>query len=689
MSRLTSLWRNLVHRERVEQELNNELHVAFGLMVDENVRAGMRPEDARRAARLEFGAVELVKEHVRDIRAGAFADVIRQDLRYATRMLRRNPLFTLTAALSLAIGIGANTTIFTVANGLLFHTPVGMTQPDRLVDIIDTQGGPGLQHSYPDYLDLRNRATSLEGMYATQLVAEPMSMGASSGAERVSGKGATVNYFTVLGVRPAVGRLFGPGDSEQPEASPIVVLSYNFWTRRFNSDSSIVGRPLQLNNRPFTVVGVAPKGFQGTNITATDLWIPLGMLSGATNALSRRELTAFAIGGRLKPETSVVQAAAELDTIGRGLDRDSANSNRNRRLRAVTSASIPGGVVVPVTGFLALLMGIVSLVLIIACANLAGVLLARATARRREMAVHVAVGAGRARLVRQLLTETIMLFILGGASGFLLARGMTSLLVSLLPALPVPIDVSLALDIRIIAFTTGLSLIAALSSGLAPALHASRIDVVSALKGESHDSKGHSRLRNGFVTAQVSVSILLVVSAGLLVRGLQSASSFDRGFDPRGVELVSLDLSLGGYNDATGPVFTRQLLERIRQLPGVLGATIASTSQISDGIRSASLSVPGVVASNAEPSLYAEWAVAEPGYFAAMRIPLVKGRDFSAADRNGTQPVAIVAETVARRLWPGEDPIGSTSCFRRAGRIDRIRYRVWYGRYRLSEWHGT
>ena len=336
----------------------------------------------------------------------------------------------------------------------------------------------------------------------------------------------------------------------------------------------------------------------------------------------------------------------------------------------MTSSSIPGSVVLPVAGFLALLMGIVTLVLVIACANLASVLLVRATARRREMAVRVAVGAGRARLVRQLLTETMMLFVLGGASGLLLARGMTSLLVSLLPALPVPIDVSLALDIRIIAFTTGLSLIAALSAGLAPALHASRIDVVSALKDESQDPKGRSRLRNIFVTAQVSLSILLVVSAGLLVRGLQRASSFDPGFDPKGVELVSLDLSLGGYTDATGPVFTRQLLDRIRQLPGVQAATMASTSQISDGIRSASLSVPGSVASNAEPPLYAEWGVAEPGYFAVMRIPLVKGRDFSAADRNGAQPVAIVAETVARRLWPGEDPIGK-SFLLQEGRANR------------------
>ena len=184
-----------------------------------------------------------------------------------------------------------------MANGLFFHTPTGVSRADRLVDIIDTERGLGLQHSYPDYLDLRERAKSLEGLYATQLVAEPMSMGASSGAERVSGKGATVNYFTVLGVRPEIGRLFGAGDNEQPGASPIVVLSHGFWMRRFNHDSSIVGRTLEINNRPFTVVGVAPKGFQGTNVTATDLWIPLGMLSGATAALSRRELTAFAMVG--------------------------------------------------------------------------------------------------------------------------------------------------------------------------------------------------------------------------------------------------------------------------------------------------------------------------------------------------------------------------------------------------------
>ncbi|MGB7218788.1 MAG: ABC transporter permease [Vicinamibacterales bacterium] len=657
-SRLRALWQNLLHRDRMERDLDDEVRSTFELLAAEKVRAGMRPEDARRAAMLEIGGVEAVKEQVRDVKAGALVETLLQDVRYAARLLRRNPLFTLTAALSLTIGIGANTTVFTVANALLFRDPPGVADPGRLVDIGRSQDGAGFDNgSYPNYLDVRDRATTLDGVYAYRLGAEPMSLGNADGAERIFGDVVTANYFTVLGARSAAGRLFGPGDSDEPGKSPIVVLSHGFWTRRFNQDPAIVGRTLQLNGQPFVVVGVASEGFHGTSVLGGDVWIPIGMVSAVMPSRSADILTSrpsvwLVMGGRLKPGVSASQAAAELDLIGRTLEREYPDENRGKGLRLLASAPIPGNSGV-VAGFLALLTAIVSLVLVIACANVAGVLLARATARRREIAVRLAIGAGRGRLVRQLLTETTMLFVLGGAGGLLMARGLTSFILSQLPALPVPVDVSLTLDGRVIAFTVGLSLVAALLSGLVPALQSSRAEVVSALKDDAQVPHGRSRLRHVFVVGQVALSIVLVVAAGLFVRALQRAGSIDPGFDPRGVEVASFDFSLAGYTNATGPIFARELVDRVRGLPGVRSASLTRVLPLAgSGLGLGPLTAPG-----GQP-FSADWNIVEAEYFETMRIQLVSGRDFSAGDRDGTQPVAIVGELAAGRFWPGQDAVG-------------------------------
>jgi predicted permease len=307
-------------------------------------------------------------------------------------------------------------------------------------------------------------------------------------------------------------------------------------------------------------------------------------------------------------------------------------------------------------------MSVVSLVLVIACANVAGVLLARATARRREIAVRLAIGAGRARLIRQLITETTLLFVLGGAAGLLLARGMTSLLISVLPSLPLPVDVSLPLDGRVVLWTTGLSLVAAILSGLAPALQASKADVVSALKDDPQGPSDRSRLRHAFVIAQVAFSVLLVASAGLLVRALRNASAVDLGFDPRGVEVTSLDLSLAGYTRTTGPLFVRELADRVRELPSVQAATLAQLVPMGGGMRMCcGITVPGATPPNGQRFFEPNWNVVEPAYFATLRIPVLAGRDFNDADRNGTQPVAIVGAAAARQFWPNasaQDVVG-------------------------------
>ena len=566
--------------------------------------------------------------------------------------------------MSLAIGIGANTTVFTVANALLLQPPPGVIDPSRLVDIGTTRGGVGFgPSSYPDYLDLRQRATTFESVYAYSRFPQAMSLGGAGtgvGADSIYGNVVTVNYFTALGAVPAAGRLFGAGDSDQPGASPVAVLGHRLWTRRFNGDPAIVGRTLTLNGHPFTVVGVASEGFHGTGIRALDVWVPMGMVaavSQGTATLTDRGARGLLIGGRLKPDVVISQAAAEADVIGKTIERENQEQNRQVGLRALESSPVPGNAG-PIVAFLMLFMAIVSIVLIIACANVAGVLLARATARRQEMALRLAIGAGRGRLIRQLLTETLLLFVLGGLTGLVLARVMTSVLVSRLPTLPFPVSLSLTLDGRVIAFTAALSFVAALLSGLAPAIQASKANVLPGLRDDA-PRVGRLRLRHAFVIGQVAFSIALIIPAGLFIRALHRAASIDPGFASHGVELISIDLTQGGYTNTTGRPFVRDLVDRVRLLPGVQAATVASVLPGGFEVRRELLSVPG--GSSTSPSFVTvDWNVVEPGYFATLRTPIVAGRDFTADDRDGTPPVAIVSESAARQFWPGQGAVGKT-----------------------------
>src|SRR4051812_30746735 len=566
---------------RAEDELARETNAHLVLLEEEFQRRGFTTAAARVEARKAFGGVEQMKDRHRDARSFVWLDDLRRDLRHAARLLRRNPLFTVTASLSLAIGIAANTTVFTVANAVLFREPAGVANPAALVDIGTRMPGGGFGNSsYANYLDLRERTTTLDGVYAYSLFPRAMSLesGGASGSERIFGTLVTGNYFAVLGTRPAAGRLFSIEEADRSGAGSMV-LSHRFWTRRFNRDPSVVGggwlrrlgscprrfnrdpsvvgRAVIVNGRPLTIVGVASEGFQGTGIRAGDAWVPLRAFAAASSISDRGSAWLLA-GGRLKPGVSNQTAAAEADTIARALALEYPDENARLGFRLQPLSPVPGSLT-PLLVFFALLASIVLLVLVIACANLTGLLLARATARRQEIAVRLAIGAGRARLVRQLLAETLMLFALGGAAGLALARTLTSLLVARLPALPFPIDVALTLDARALMFTAGLVLVAAALSGLVPAVQASSADIVSALKDDAQ-APSRVRLRHVFVIAQVAFSLLLVVVAGLFVRALQAAGSSDPGFDPHGVQLASLNLSLAGYTDATGPRVVRDLV---------------------------------------------------------------------------------------------------------------------------------
>jgi len=586
-------------------------------------------------------------------------DTLANDLRFSVRLLKRNPLFALTAVLSLAIGIGANTTIFTIANAMLFRAPAAVADADRLVDIGRSQDGEGFDNnSYPNYLEVRNRNTVFSDVYAFRFDSQAMSLGGAKGAERIYGSLVTNNYFSTLGVRPALGRLFTRDDREEAGAAPVVVLTHHFWARRFQRDASIVGSSLLINGHPFTVIGVAPEGFRGTTLFSADLWVPMNMVADATprqdaSMLTSRQAAWLLMGGRLKPGVTRERAQAELTLIGSALVREYPQENRGRGLRVAAMSPVPGNGA-PIAAFLAGLMVVAGLVLTVACANVAGVLLARATSRRREIAMRLALGAGRGRLIRQMLVESATLFVAGGALGLLLARVMTNLLLALLPAAPVPIDLALMLDARALAFTTALSFAAAMLCGLVPAFHASKRDVVSSLKVDANASPERQRLRNLFVVAQVALSVVLVVGAGLFVRALQRANRIDPGFDASGVELASLDLSLGGYTDTTGPIFARELLQRVRAIRDVQSATLSAVLPLGmGGMSMGRLDVPG-----GPQDLAADWNVVEPGYFATLRTPLLRGRDFDDRDRADAPLVAVVNETMARRLWPKDDAIG-------------------------------
>jgi predicted permease len=596
-------------------------------------------------------------------RSCAWIDDLRWDVRHSARLLRRNPAFALTAIVSLATGIGANTAVFTVAQALLFRDPAGVATPSRLVDIGSSRSGSGFSTiSYPTYLDIRERSQTLQAVYVYPLFPQAMSLAdRSAGAgsvpvEQVFGSVVSANYFAVLGAVPAFGHLFrGVSVGADPESSgagePLIVLSYRFWTRRFNADPAIVGRTLTVNAQAYVVCGVAAEGFHGTGVFAPDVWVPVTVATERA-VLSNRKAVWLNAGGRLKAGVSVAQASAELDAIGRLLARERADSpNATATLRAVALSPLPGGGG-PMMALLALLAAIVFVVLLIACANVAGVLLARAAARRREIAMRLAIGAGRWRLVRQLLVETLLLFAMGAAAGFVFARAATSLLLSSMPAMSVPVDVRLALDARAVAFTGGLAFVSALMAGLAPAFHAATADVLPALKDDMPLSS-RLRLRHAFLVGQIAGSVILVVIAGLFARALLNAGAADPGFDARGVELASLDLALGGYTDVTAPLFVRELIGRVTALPNVAEATVSFV--LPGGFER--LGLGGVAAADTPAGELADlssadWNIVEPRYFATLRMTLVAGRDFTAADVKPSQPVAIVGEGVVRRFWP-------------------------------------
>jgi macrolide transport system ATP-binding/permease protein len=612
---------------------------------------------------------------------------LREDLRYAARLLVKSPLFTLAAVASLGLGVGANTTIFSLVNEVLLH-PLPVHEPSRLVSVFTTDAKNRerfqgfMATSYPNFRDYREQADNVfSGVAAT--VFAPLSLTSGGTPEQVFGEMVTGNYFDVLGVRAAVGQTFSftAAEDQQLGAHSVVVLSDGLWKRRFGANPSLVGSAIELNRQRYTVLGVAAPRFRGVNaLGGPALWLPVSarkqVLTGfvAENFDERRALL-FNVLARLKPGVTARQADAALGTIAAGLEKahPQDNDSRSATLTPLTGLNPEFRRDVSLAG--AVLMGVVALVLLIACANVANLLLARAAGRRREIAIRISLGASRGRLIRQLLTESALLGLLAGVAGLVIARVSQDVLWSLRPPFLQADDLDLGLSRTVLAFTMLVSLLTGLLFGLVPALQLSRPQLVDHLKDRTNRPSGYGHLfalRNVLVMAQVALSLVTLVGAGLFLRSLQNAQRTDPGFDTTHLMLLSFDTGAEGYSGESSVAFERSVLDRVQALPMVKGAVLASTGLFGGGL-SRTVFPEGVDPNDRRNGRLTPLNQVGPGYFETVGIPIVRGRALTDADRAETPMAAVVNETMARRLWPDQEAVGKRfRCFGQAWIIEVV-----------------
>jgi len=584
------------------------------------------------------------------------------DVRFGLRMLRKNPTVTLMAVLTLTLGIGANSTVFSWASATLLDPIPGMAAPSQVISV--NAGVPGhlSTFSYPDYADLRAQNHVFSGL--TGFTLWSMSITEGDHPERIFGSLVTANYFDVLGVRPVLGRTFVAAEEAAPGSAPVAVISYRLWQNRYQRNPAVLGQTIPLNQHLFTIVGVAPPEFQGAfTALRSDIFIPIIMdsqLIPGGSRLTLRDNTWLTVLGRLRPGVSRAQAQTALDADFQRLVQTYPDAHRSlKHVSLIPLWRAPGAntifsVVMP------MLLAVAGLLLLLTCANVANLMLVRAVSRMRELAVRLSLGASRARLIRQLLIEALLLALLGAAGALLLTRWDSGLFMDMAPHSDLPIWVNVHLNRQVFLFTLVVSVATAILFGILPALRASGTSPIAILKNESTTIAGgghKARLSSILAVAQISLSLVLLISASLFVQSFRKAQQFLPGFNPNHVFLASYDLFPNGYDAATGLALDRQILDKLQTLPGVESVALADWVPLGFSSHGGNFLPEGYSPKKDEP-IGAGFTSVSPGYFHTLEIPLQQGRDFTAADNSTSLPVVIVNEHLAARYWPGQDALG-------------------------------
>ena len=665
-----SFLRNLFFTRRVDADLDQEVHSHLEMLVDEKIRAGMTPAEAQRAARIELGGVEQVKIHVRDSRTGAFLDSLMQDVRFAIRGLRRTAGLTAFVVVTLALGIGMTSGTFSMVDGLIFR-PYPVPHPGGVVTLAGTTHDSMIEDfSYREYLDIRDKTKSYDGviayadMQAVGFSAEPAATPRVKGGMMVSG-----NFFQVLGVEPRLGRGFREDEDQVPGRDAVVVLGADFWQHEFAADPGVVGRTVRLNGTPFTVIGVAPDSFSGLlTFGHPDFYMPLAMARTFSTNIEKnffedRDDRELNVKARLQSGTALAQARNELALVAKSFERDYPNITRSRgaavytqfQTRTIEDDNWKFGVI-----FVILALA----VLLVACTNVAGLLLSRARARAREIAVRLALGAGRLRLIRLLLTESLILAILGGLGGIAIGYGLVNWFhskESIVFETELPMAVPFHMDKRVLLACVGMAVLSALLFGLAPAVQSTRVDLVNALKSADVDVPGRKRLwgRNLLVVAQVSMSLMLLTAAFLMARGFQHTLLEGTDFTKDHLLMTSFDPRLVQYNAAQTQQFYKLLAERMRETPGVQSEALTQNVPMGQEAYDGVTFVPeGFTMPPDRENFASMMDTADEGYFQTLGIAILRGRAFLASDTVDAPRVAIVNDHFARHYWPGGDAVG-------------------------------
>ncbi len=659
-AKLRMLGRSLFRHRRIEADLEDEMRDHLQQEIENNIRAGMAPGEAKLAAQRLVGPVSLYKEECRDARGTHLIESFIRDLRYAGRMLRRSPLFTAIAILTLALGIGANTTVFTfVENILLRSLPVH--DPEQLVAL---NWGQNVNMSYPNYVDFCDRNTVFSNLVATRMNLVNMSLRARENF-LVWGYEATGNYFKTLGVKPLLGRFFGPAEDDKPGAHPVIVISHRYWQTRFAGDPNVIGRTVKMNGYPFTIVGVAPASFLGTElIISADFWVPMSMeleIEPNNDWYHSRFSSNIWVMGRLKPGVSRGQAEADLDQIAQQIGRAYPDAVDPKARFELSRPGLIGQTLRrPITRFGVVLVAIAGAGLLLACINLAGMLLARASDRHREIGVRLAVGASRFQLLRQLMTESLLLAAGGGLLGFGIAVGACSLFSSWHPAFYIPLSTALHPDGAVLGFALVVAVSTTVLFGLTPALQAIRTDVIPSLQNEPVSRRLRKwNVRDLLVAGQIALSVILVISSVLVVRSLQHALTLNLGFNPNHAVSASFDLRLRGYSAERSRRFDADLLTKTSALPGIESVGIINVLPLHIDHENNELisRTDRPVPKPADRRAAIVYNIS-PGYLRAAGTRLLFGRDLNNHDRQGAPPVAIVNEALAHLLYGNENPLG-------------------------------